>query len=226
MPNYVGNILIINAEQNRVNEVLNLIKNEKENMAIDFEKIIPMPAELHIDECSTGDYGLAVIKKQNNEDMSIYEEELVKNFNNMCLESKDEALELGQKYYDNLKKYGYKTWYDWSRDNWGTKWNAMNTELMDSDSIYFETAWNGVEPLICALSEKFPDVEFEYKYADEDTGYNCGEGSVQNGEIDMYYPDGGSTEAYEIAFEIRPYLEEEYELVEGKYEYIDSDEEE
>lgn len=76
MPNYVGNILIINAEQNRVNEVLNFIKNEKENMAIDFEKIIPMPAELHIDECSTGDYGLAVIKKQNNEDMSIYEEEI------------------------------------------------------------------------------------------------------------------------------------------------------
>lgn len=225
MPNYVGNILTINAEQSCVNEVLNFIKNEKENMAIDFNKIIPMPEGLDIDDSSLGEEGLVVIKKQKNEDLSIYEEEIIKRFNDKSQELQKEALELGQQYYDNLKKYGYKTWYDWSRANWGTKWNAMNTELMDNDSIYFETAWNGVEPLICALSEKFPDVEFEYKYADEDTGYNCGEGSVQNGEIDMYYPDGGSKEAYEIAFEVRPYLEEEYELVDGKYEYIDSDEE-
>lgn len=223
MPNYVGNILKINANEKWVKEVIDFVKNDDENMVIDFDKIIPMPKELHIAESSVGDYGLAVIKKQNHEEMTCLEESMANMFKTLLPKMKTEAMELGQKYYDNLKKYGSKTWLDWSRANWGTKWNAMETKLMGDNIIYFETAWNGVEPLIKALSEKFTDVMFEYIYADEDTGYNCARGTICNGDVEMFYPDFGSVEAYEISFEVRPYLEDDYEFVDGEYRYVEAD---
>ena len=43
------------------------------------------------------------------------------------------------------EKYGKNNWYDWSIDNWGTKWNACNTEVEQRDGTLmyrFETAWD------------------------------------------------------------------------------------
>lgn len=63
-----------------------------------------------------------------------------------------------------------KDWYDWRISNWGTKWNAYETEI-DSCSdgsveIYFCTANDGAIPIIKKLVEKYPHLEFIYKYAD------------------------------------------------------------
>ncbi|EKY4261362.1 hypothetical protein QHC53_003505 [Salmonella enterica] len=30
---------------------------------------------------------------------------------------------------ENYRRYGYYSWYDWSRDHWGTKWNAYDVEM-------------------------------------------------------------------------------------------------
>ena len=63
--------------------------------------------------------------------------------------------ELGEK---ERKKYGKKNWYDWSIDNWGTKWNAT-TDYIDIDddriSIRFSTAWAPPLPIIKKLHEMF-----------------------------------------------------------------------
>ena len=53
-------------------------------------------------------------------------------------------------------KYGYKDWYDWSVANWGTKWDACNSRIINNDEIYFDTAWNEAEPIHKKLSEKYP----------------------------------------------------------------------
>ena len=63
--------------------------------------------------------------------------------------------------------------------------------------LWFDTAWAGVPLLIQTLSEKFPDIEFLYAYADEDLGSNVGKGIIRNGETDMTFPDNGSNEAFE-----------------------------
>ena len=43
----------------------------------------------------------------------------------------------------------------------------------------------------------FPTITFDYKYADEDMGYNCGEGYGEDGEFSFLMLQGGSEEAIE-----------------------------
>ena len=84
-------------------------------------------------------------------------------------------------YRGNLGKaeedlFGEDTWYQWCPKYWGTKWNAMCKEdasRCTSDTIYFQTAWNGVPKLVYLLSSRFPLVDILYEFADEDIGYNC-----------------------------------------------------
>ncbi len=135
-----------------------------------------------------------------------------------CFEA---ALELGKKYLSNIAETGYKTWYEWSLANWGTKWNAGSQERIDAETVRFETAWTCVTGLLEKLSQMFPAVIFDYSYADEDTGSNCGKGTIANGVATMYLPESGSREAYELAFSIDPFRREQYKLVNGTYEYID-----
>jgi len=75
-----------------------------------------------------------------------------------------------------IEKYGSNNWYDWSCENWGTKWNGVSDEpysyvIGSGDTlftygegiIHFRTAWSYPEGFIEALSKKFPNelIEFE-----------------------------------------------------------------
>jgi len=84
-----------------------------------------------------------------------------------------------------LKKYGVDNWYDWSNENWGTKWNASNT-IINSDTIIFQTAWNTPIEYFLKLSKRNLVVEFQVKYADEDIGSNCGILTFLKGEMIDY----------------------------------------
>ena len=45
----------------------------------------------------------------------------------------------------NIEKHGFKDWYDWNCNNWGTKWdfNLENVENPDPNTVTaaFDTAW-------------------------------------------------------------------------------------
>ena len=100
------------------------------------------------------------------------------------------------------KKYGKENcWYEWRCKNWGTKWNAFRTSSKDN-IIEFETAWNGVPELMSKLGVIFPNVEFEYMFADEDLGYNIGHYEFKDTQIHNHFFVKGSKEAYELAFEL------------------------
>lgn len=73
-------------------------------------------------------------------------------------------------------------WYDWSIENWGTKWDVTETFEDEEGYICFDTAWSTPYTLISNLSEKYPKLIFEVKYADEDLGNNCGQYQLKNGE--------------------------------------------
>lgn len=86
-------------------------------------------------------------------------------------------------------KHGEKTWYKWNISHWGAKWNSYDFDpyAKYDEKFSFQTAWASPEPVIIALSEMFPDVEFEVKYADEDIGSNLGWYKILNGEIFWEY---------------------------------------
>jgi len=66
---------------------------------------------------------------------------------------------------------GFKVpaWYDWSCENWGTKWNACYAEYSTKDQehvIWFDTAWDPPVPVLEALAKRFPGHEVVV-YSDE-----------------------------------------------------------
>lgn len=58
---------------------------------------------------------------------------------------------------EEREKYGTDNWYDWSCENWGTKWNACQVELdesIDDELCYrFDTAWDAPRPLVSKLRD-------------------------------------------------------------------------
>ena len=130
--------------------------------------------------------------------------------------------------------YGEKNWYDWSVQNWGTKWDSYGYEdfpkYESGSEILFMTAWSRPEPVIVKLSEMFPDAQFQHAWADEDIGSNVGEILYQNGEeLEIDIPSRHSKEAYEMASDIQGLELSEFGLYyndeAGNYEYRDPDEE-
>ena len=121
---------------------------------------------------------------------------------NPVFKTEEDIYAYGKHALDNYLVYGYLDWYDWSIENWGTKWNACDCYVGESE-IEFSTAWANVAGLMAVLSEQHPDYEFYYEYADEDTGYQVGNIRLKGGEVlDSKVYDGGSKEAYEQAFRI------------------------
>ena len=70
-------------------------------------------------------------------------------------------------------KYGFPSWFGWRTENWGTKWNASETET-DENYIYFATAWSTPFKIFIEMSKKNPKTYFQVKYYDEAIGRNCG----------------------------------------------------
>ncbi|WP_078392041.1 hypothetical protein [Shouchella patagoniensis] len=108
---------------------------------------------------------------------------------------------------EDEEKWGSEnTILNWQRKHWGTKWNAYSQPDVRSsdDTVFFQTAWNGVEKLIQKIAWIFPNVVIEYSYADEDLGSsNNGIYTFKENEIlkEIEY-EFDSKEAYELAFEL------------------------
>jgi hypothetical protein len=211
MPNNIQNRLVVTAISNEeLKDFLFRIKSAEhfdgKEQEIDFNKIIPMPMALHNTEASsrTDDAIYYYLVKTNQVELiskilrhpQFY---TMDRFANINEEELKKLFEIGKKYVENFKAYGAKDWYDWRNSNWGTKWNAYETQLTELDTysinIEFQTAWNGVPIIIQKLTEMFPHLKFDYDYADEDMGYNCGSGYGEDGDFCFQILKGGSEDA-------------------------------
>jgi|SRR6185503_12794166 Ferredoxin-like domain in Api92-like protein len=111
-------------------------------------------------------------------------------------------------------------WYTWNTKHWGSKWGGYGYEQEAINIFTFETAWSSAIKIIDKMASAFPEVLIEYEWADEDTSRNCGKRQYKNGKlVNEYIPEGGSIEAYELAFSLRPEYRKDYELVDGGYKY-------
>ena len=128
MPNHTTNEVLIETNTNEEQEILALqiLRNDLGigDGKFDFNGIVPMPKELEkgamieFDNCPS-DY-------ENVEGYFVPKSYLV------CKRW--------------IEQFGTDNWYDWSRMNWGTKWNAYEVEVhQDKESILeidFSTAWD------------------------------------------------------------------------------------
>lgn len=229
MPNHIQNRLKVIGTQEQINEVLESIKSINEDGSIsemDFNKIKPMPKQLNIDDSSTGSLVQFLLFGTGDGGKYSTIAEAQNTFSKWNDKMKLEGIELALQYQKNFVEFGAITWYKWAIENWGTKWNAYgkNDERNTIDTIYFQTAWSAPIDLIETLSKKFPDTKIEFTYADEDSGSNTGKGILQNGNwIEEIQPESQSIEGYDIYFELNPESKEDYQLIDGKYEYVDDE---
>jgi cellobiose-specific phosphotransferase system component IIA len=206
----------------------------------DFGAIIPMPETLRITSGTATDNAIAYIKAMKKNDFSDVEKiadyhwvtEKIKNNNDYFLATEENQKKLrvalvmkhlkdglttksikeGFKAIENIEKYGCKTWHDWSRMNWGTKWNAYDIGVFrnsDETVTYtFYTAWSCPAQVLVELSNQNPNLKMHIQYADEDFGSNVGEFKLQGGvELQVTIPDSGTEQAYTMAASIMGYDE-------------------
>jgi hypothetical protein len=62
-------------------------------------------------------------------------------------------------------------WYDWNNRNWGTKWEACDSEITSesegSVTYGFRTAWAPPEPVFREMVRQHPGLDFEIKCVEE-----------------------------------------------------------
>ena len=182
----------------------------------DFQKVLPAPEGLDIESGSLGDNAYTLLFGSDKQFIST--NELQKRFSELSEEQMRKSVDLAIKYFMNEQKYGYRTWYEWNSEHWGTKWNSYDCEQVSDNEFIWDTAWSCVYKLIKVMSEAFPEVIFRYEYSDEDTGSNCGTMTIMGGsKVVERIPVSGSKEAYDLAFKHRPDNQEYYKLVDGNW---------
>jgi hypothetical protein len=197
MPNHVTNRLTIIGTEDQVKQVREVIKGEREDQFLDFNKIAPIPKEL---DGTVSPMRIISQEEYDEQERKISEDDLTDNERNWGL-SRGLTQKLADEY---IAKFGHADWYGWQTSNWGTKWNAYSQHEIGEDCIEFDTAWSTPYELMVKLSKLFPEVEFQVEYADEDFGYNVGTYTLLDGDsIDENIPDGGSREAIMMAMDVK-----------------------
>lgn len=198
MPNYITNKLKISGEESlvaRIKKDIASVDEDGNSSVIDFHKVCPLPKELK--------GTVSPMRTLTQEEYDAQEERIASG--NLNENEKRFGISRGLTYdlqQEYKKRFRACDWYEWQIINWGTKWNAMEA-VDEGEHIHFLTAWSTPLILIGRLSKKYPEAEFNLRYADEDFGHNVGEYTFKDGAV-VYedIPEGGTPEAYLMAGEI------------------------
>lgn len=194
MPNWVRNIVRMKGIADK-----SLFIEAEGRKVFDFNKLIPMPESLGIESGSMTNENIIYylterctipVRRLSSDKVELLNKLSISSltdnwseevFHRVMARAFDESEEERQRRYDsgkiyvsNFQTYGATTWYGWCCAHWGTKWNACDTEIIDADTISFNTAWSNPDPILHKLAEMYPDAEIEHWWADEDMGSNTG----------------------------------------------------
>ena len=223
MPNNIKNILRVEGEPGEVARFFADIHggydDYDQEIYMDFNKIIPMPPSLAIESGTRTTQGLEMYQGFMQEsaalatlgvtmgraDSTAHLERvatLIEKYDKMQA-ARPDTWNLGKQAFENLAQHGATTWYDWCCQNWGTKWNAYEQARCGDGEISFQTAWSGVRDLMEQVIVQYPDLHFEYSYADEHIGYNVAQFEYEHGEcVCEHVPNSGTPEARKLAAQI------------------------
>lgn len=158
MPNWCYNVLTVSGPKKEIRKLKDAVSTVCEDGSeekFDFNKILPMPEELLVTAMSLP------------ADKSRWSKEDV---------------ELDKKYRENIKKYGFKDWYDWRLEYWDTKWNACDCILERHENYVnediaeleyrFNTAWCFPMSIALKVSQMFPTLKFEWMSNEESGSFD------------------------------------------------------
>lgn len=249
MPNHVVNR--VTAPE----EVLDLLKSPDPNGdVVDFNALVPMPTELSVEadmrtiewaeiavgkanpvkQLSASMPGPAMAESFRQGDYGTVADSLRASNLMRALEQAettgpltwdDDRFEQFLQMQRNVRAYGYPTWYDWSVERWGTKWNAYECErVLGSNVVTFQTAWGMPNKVALALFEKAGAATIQWEWADEDAGNNTGSLGLAHGKVSGGRLENDSAEGWGLYIDLHhdgqcpDYLERQPS---GKYLYVE-----
>lgn len=212
MPNWCSNSLYVSGDSDKVKEFKDwvitetthteIVRDEKYNAVLGengepltkevmlekftFEKLFPTPLELLAD--------VDPIPHKEGEDDEAYKARL-------------EQLQ---------EKYGHTGWYNWRVSNWGTKWDACESEwdLDDEElTIHFQTAWAPPIGWLENVSAQFPELVFKMTFQEEGMGF-CGRADGVDGIVE--WQDG------DVILQDEEGLEVMWDSELDRYKYVES----
>jgi len=164
-------------EISRFREAVRSVDDSGET-AVDFNMLVQMPSELHD---TTADGTAYEVYHGNPE--RILGRRWVKELGIETVEQLREHFDadpqrraIADQWKANIEKYGAPTWYEWSVEHWGTKWNACHPKVTENGDgsvhVQFDTAWTFPFPIFEKVAADFPTLIFE--------------GSAQEPNTDIY----------------------------------------
>lgn len=153
--------------KNRVyaaSHVLDALRSDKG--VIDFNSIIPMPeqmlvsARMKTEHAAEDLYERGMLTRENirNGDIARAIAQL------QDLDHADRAAV--QQMLENKIRTGFFRWHDWCDVRWRTGGNALDA-IREDGFVEFTTYWRSPEPILEALSARFPGEEIVLEYADD-----------------------------------------------------------
>lgn len=94
----------------------------------------------------------------------------------LLLEHSPDCVEKAQLALRAYEAHGHTSWYSWSIENWGTKWNAYDVRIVEHTEerlvFCFDTAWSPPEPIFDALAERDEVKNLHLNITAFDEGWN------------------------------------------------------
>jgi hypothetical protein len=219
MPNHVITECTVTGPQPEIDrlQVLVFRVNNDGKQFLDFDQVIPMPLSLRsgkdsssaiqaaklllvrdgtLSFDSSGLFPIAVERIR--ADVGLPEPAPMSDVAAAYLVKHPEQEAAGKQCVSNMVETGYPDAYEWSRANWGTKWNSYWFGIDESSDgflrFHFETAWSFPTPIFEKLAAIFPTLRFECACSDEYVNF-VGRGAF-NGEPAFEISEG-TNELYE-----------------------------
>jgi hypothetical protein len=160
MPNWTANELYVSFSSQEEKEQFKQIA-QSQDQQFSFNGFIPMPEVLdgtlspHI---APGDFINGVNKSKGTKFLTLI---------GIALSGDEWDAERAKSIIKNIEAFestGYHNWHSWSCDNWGVKWDAGHSQLIEETdttlSYNFDTAWDTPETFFRSLFAMYPHLEF------------------------------------------------------------------
>lgn len=192
MPNWCKNAMLITGKKEDIESFVSKVETLESDF--DFNGIIPMPETLSVEASSIAEKAYAVYYGDKYTAQRALGATSDAEFEEKFKEYQKDlsAKKLADTYHFNKTNYGHTTWYEWSIQAWGTKWNAFEasqgeliqvaqSELYQLD-YFFETAWDFPKKVYATIAQQYPELVFSID-VDEEGGFFWGNITIKDGEV-------------------------------------------